>query len=112
MLDTSSTVMVTTVGAPATNTVARRANKSMAVVLDLPEHLQAPPDPLPQLDGQEPDPHTWVIDPIWAKKCLRCGAYPVELYCNPLYCNPDWEAGMPPEGICASCDLTLGTGPS
>ena len=93
----TSSVMVTTVGAPATNMVARKANKSTAVVLDVPEHLRPPSDPLPQLDGQEPDPHVWVVDPVWAKKCLRCGAYPVEL----IWTNPEWE------GICASCELAL-----
>ena len=77
-------VMVTTVGAPATDTVARRANKSTAVVLD-------PPDPLPQLDGEHHPVHQHSDhdpDP-WARTCIHCGDYPVEL---------------DHEGICASCN--------
>ena len=80
----TSSVMVTTVGAPATDTVARRANKSTAVVLD-------PPDPLPQLDGEHHPVHQHSDhdpDP-WARTCIHCGDYPVEL---------------DQEGICASCN--------
>ena len=80
----TSSVMVTTVGAPATDMVARRASKSTAVVLD-------PPDPLPQLDGEHHPVHQHSDhdpDP-WARTCIHCGDYPVEL---------------DQEGICASCN--------
>ena len=88
-------VMVTTVGAPATDMVARRANKSTAVVLD-------PPHPLPQLDGEHQPVHQHTdhdpSDPNpWASTCIQCGDYPVELD------NEDPEL----QGICASCKVTL-----